>query len=726
MSFSLSKSELFIGFYSILLFASSLLLAEGEENDPYANYIKTSKDFQRVKQDKHWLHKAWPSWVYFCWYYKWSIGYGDEGGKFCQKYGYNGGMTYMGNPSHLKWFKKFNLRFYDSHTAGKGDLYLKGHPKSKIMGSERIRNPQINEALKTKLEGIIKRHVNNLKGSPLRTAYALDDEISWGSFSKPSMWKITDEDKYKTWLKEVYGEGNVPSHTAWIGYNSIRKKLGQWRVADFDCHQLMDQWAFNDSVWANFLGELVKYTNSIDPDTPVGFVGAQSPNSFGGFDYAKLMRKIQFLGAYGLDDTQTVVRSFNPGNAIPVVSTHFHQNVADTVWQTWYSLAHGNRGHIGWVQGWFDGATPKPWHKQVAVHYLEAGHKIAPLVSDAEWIEDKVALYYSQASIQMSWILDAAAHGRTWVNRNGDSKRGTYHLVNKAWRNMLRDEGIQFTDLSYVKLIRKGVPKKYKVLILPDVYCLSDAEAREIKKFCKNGGTVIGDFLTGVFDQHGKGRKKGGALDDMFGIKQDPNLTQNGAFTKGLWVEVNQDINWNSAGKDYKSFLTKANTSKKDASGFNIAVPSMGVNNVNRFGKGKAYFLNLSPQWYNAYRQSGDFNACQQRSIFMKPIHDAGIKRWVEIENAGQDSFGYEITYWKKGDRTILFLVTNPESVKSALGGGNSVGLKTSTLNVTLKFSKTRRGVKNERTGKNLGSGTSFNVEWVQNQAVVLSFDGSP
>ncbi len=55
----------------------------------------------------------------------------------------------------------------------------------------------------------------------------------------------------------------------------------------------------------------------LDPSTPCGFVGGQSPNAFGGFDYAKLMRKVQFLESYNVGGSQAIIRSFNPHNAIP-------------------------------------------------------------------------------------------------------------------------------------------------------------------------------------------------------------------------------------------------------------------------------------------------------------------------------------------------------------------------------------------------------------------------
>ena len=169
------------------------------------------------------------------------------------------------------------------------------------------------------------------------------------------------------------------------------------------------------------------------------------------------MRKIQFIEAYNAGNSQAVIRSLNPHNALPNVTTFFYQQRAATrIWQTWYYLAHGNRGMIGWVERWFDGKTPKPWIAEVAPTWKEANDKIGPLMGGAEWIHDGVALYYSHASIQLGWIMDAEPHGKTWVNRNGDHTLGSSHLVRKAWENMLTDAGIQYNLIDYASVIAEG------------------------------------------------------------------------------------------------------------------------------------------------------------------------------------------------------------------------------------------------------------------------------
>ena len=572
----------------------------------------------------------------------------------------------------------------------------------------------------------MRKNIGAAKASPNRGAYALDDEPSWGHFAYPTIWRVTDDaTAYPKWLTEVYGAGNVPNRDRWVTYNDIRAKLPTWKVKDFDAGPFMDQLTFNDAHYANFLGGLVEDANAIDPATPCGFVGGQSPGAYGGHDYARLMRKVQFLEAYDMGSSQAVIRSFNPKNALPMVTSLFHKTAESDIAQVWYFLAHGNRGHIAWVEDWFDGVTPKPWHKVVAPTYRDAGQKIGPLMAGAEWVHDGVAVYYSQPSIQLGWVLDAEAHGSSWPNRNNDHKLASASHVRHAWENMLRDAGLQYTYLSYVDVIQKGVPAEYKVLILPACLALSDAEARQIRAFCERGGTVVADYLPGVWDQHGKGRAAGGVLDAMFGVPHSPDLRASDLFGGKLWVEVDQEKNY--GWKAYKEYLTHENTCFRDPSGYHRAVRAMPVDHAQPCGKGTAVLMNLSPQWYNAFRVVGPVPAAK-REVFMKHVTAAGVVLRVRLKDAPDAAFGYEVTYWSKPAtgatpaRTVVFLGLNAE-VGDALSGTNAEGIKTATLPVTLQFAAAVKGVRNERTGQALGDGREFAVEWKQNEAVVLSHD---
>ncbi|MFW6161564.1 MAG: beta-galactosidase trimerization domain-containing protein [Planctomycetota bacterium] len=691
--------------------------------DPYLTYVKTAPEFQRVRQDPKMMIGRWDTWVYMPWRFRWHIGTGERGGRFCREYGFNGGFTDHGS-GPLEWLERWNLRFYNDHTAGKGYLYLHRANWKRIQTNPRTirfgaRGPRpLNAALLATMKELVTQRVNHIKQSPVRVAYALDDEISWGSFVKPIPWRIHGDDAdYQSWLHRYYG-GKGPK-AQFVTPEFTRKQLGR-PLKDIDFSPFLDRMTYNDSYWANLLGELVETANAADPDTPCGFVGGQAPNLFGGYDYAKLCRKIQFIEAYNIGSSQAVIRSLNPQNAMPQVTTHFHKGsrgTANDIWQTWYYLAHGNRGMIGWVEGWFErDGTPLPWLAEFSPTLKEVTRLGAKVVG-ARWVHDGVALYYSHPSIQVSWCLDIEPHGRTWVNRNGDHRLGTSHLVRKAWERLLTDSGIQYSFIDYVTVIQDGVPDEYKVLILPACYALSDIEAERIREFADRGGTVIADFACGLFDQHGKGRARG-ALDDLFGVTHDGTETKKDFFGGKLWVETNQD-----RGYSYKRYadLFKTVTCKLH-DGYAIAERKLDTQTVRKVGEGAAAYLNLSPQRYLQYREEGAATPAR-RKPFIQPVLDAGVKPWITVTSPdGTRPRNCEVTYWRKGDRVYCFILQNAAVTGSAVGGGGVEGLLKQKTRITVTFAAPVRALRDERAAKPHGDGKAFTFAFNPVEAVFLSF----
>ena len=56
----------------------------------------------------------------------------------------------------------------------------------------------------------------------------------------------------------------------------------------------------------------------------------------------------------------------------------------------------------------------------------------------------------------------------------------------------------------------------------------------------------------------------------------------------------------------------------------------------------------------------------------------------------------------------------NPETTGDSLGGGNSKGLKSASVQIDLKFSQTLEDVRDEWSGAALGRGQAFKIGWKQ------------
>jgi hypothetical protein len=699
-----------------------------EPETAYLVYVRNAPEFRPVAPPAG--PGRWDSWLYMPWRYRWTIGTiaaGDGGLRFCAEHGVRGGVLDRGNRhmNSLDWLDRGKLRFYVDHTAGKGSLFL--------MPGEVDRAPQDAAAVRTRplgpdllrdLSEKIVANVRAVRQSPYRVAYALDDEISAGSLARPIAWRLdADDAAYARWLRGYYGGHPPPAR--FVGPDEVRGELAG-RLADVDLSPLLDRMTYQDSAWANLVGRLVEVCHQEDPSTPCGFVGGQGPSLWGGYDWAKLAKKVQFVEAYDIGSSQALLRSLLP-NA-PRVTTHFHDDrlgVANDTWLAWHYFAHGNRGMIGWVDGWFDAqGRPRPWLERFGRTLAELSDVQGPKLAGARWLDDGVALYYSHPSVQVSWLLDAEPHGSTWARRNGDDRLGTSHNVRLAWERLLADAGLRYDFLAYDEVVRDGVPARYRVLILPATYALSDIEARRISDFAARGGTVIADFACGLFDQHGRGRSRG-ALDDLFGVRHDGAETRRDFFGGRLWVESDQEQGYGF--RRYRDLLATAEPALHD--GYAVAERRLAVATSRRAGRGRAVYLNLSPQRYLMEREEGTATA-ERRRPFLAPVLAAGAVPWAAARIAGTTHTTHttqiplEIAAWSKAGRTLVLVLQNAAISGSPHGGAEGLVEARVPLEVTLAGRVS--GAVDERSGRPLPDGDRFHFQLDTTEAAFFSFSGPP
>jgi hypothetical protein len=264
------------------------------------------------------------------------------------------------------------------------------------------------------------------------------------------------------------------------------------------------------------------------------------------------------------------------------------------------------------------------------------------------------------------------------------------------------------------------VPKQYRVLILPACFALSNIEARRIEEFCRRGGTVVADFGCGLFDQHGKGRRRG-ALDGLFGVQHDGSESRQDFFAGKLWVETDQDKAYSY--HRYRDLF--ATLACRLEGGFAVAERRLPVRTVRQIGRGTAVYLNLSPQRYLQYREEGSASDAH-RNVFLEHVLAAGSKPWVRVTSGASRPRNVEVTYWSKDGRTLVFVVQKAVTSGSEAGGGGAEGLADKDIPVELEFPVDVADVVDERSGKLLGSGRRFSFAFHTTEAVFLSIRGQP
>ncbi|HYE06172.1 MAG TPA: beta-galactosidase trimerization domain-containing protein [Planctomycetota bacterium] len=634
--------------------------------------------------------------------------------------------------------------FYVDHAADKGYLHVRPNVIAPLMRKKDIivrPNSLADPATIATMKDHLRANVASAKGSSV-VAYAFDDEVSTGSFCSPieADGHPLSVAGYRRELERTYG--TIAALNAQYGtdhhdfaaiepqsFEAFRRQLTKDGIATLNLSAWCDWRAAMDTQFADCLIDLTNFTNGLDPAVPAGFVGGQSPNAFGGYDYRKLTKAVQWMEAYDIGASNEVLRSFWDQRSSRMQTFFSSENPKLDSWYLWYYLCHGNRGVIAWPnvdaknQPWFANGAVADFIAANAETFKEVQGPVSQKILGGEFVHDPVALYYSHPSIQLSWALDAAPHGGTWPNRlsSMDNHLSTSGLSRIGWLKTLEDLGVQgkFIHQDHLlegALIRDG----YKVLVLNRTLCLSDAEATAIKAFAAKGGTVIADHLCGICDEHGKARAVG-ALDDLFGVSRDLGR---GWLDGDDMTEVDgerddrlSEKSW-AVGAARSSGMAVFEKGLKAADG---ATASAADGTAVVVHKARAVYLNLSPIGYLLQRSSD--TAAPWLDLVGGLLKAATVEPRIHVAVGGKAAKRIETLFWKHGDRTTLCVVGNIDRAATIDSFGTTGGaLGDAEVELTLRFARPVKKLVNERTGAALGDGAEFKDRFTPWQANVYTF----
>ncbi len=353
---------------------------------------------------------------------------------------------------------------------------------------------------------------------------------SQGTRYAPLSYYVQDEGSltcYRDQLDLCFGKHTLAAMRKWLKkeYRDIRRLNSEWgtsfsswekvtpmTIDEARAHGNLAPWAdhrtFMEMAFADYFRLVRDSVREVDPDARIRLSGCQVSEPYTGMDYWRLHQVVEYFEAYG------------GGNQY-----EFHQSFAGprTILGTW--IGYGQKGRVSNHKIWdayfhqirlmsvfWEFAVINPdltlsgSAEDMASTWKDLhGSGVSRMLFDAERDNSRIAVHYSYPSIH-------AAYGREKMERFNQARQG--------WLNILQDMGFQQSFLSRQQ-IENGdlIERRFKLLIMPMSYALSDAEAREIKKFVKAGGRVIGDLQTAVMDDHCKMRTSG-ALDDVFGIRR--------------------------------------------------------------------------------------------------------------------------------------------------------------------------------------------------------------
>jgi hypothetical protein len=274
---------------------------------------------------------------------------------------------------------------------------------------------------------------------------------------------------------------------------------------------------YMDTVLARTLESLRQSARAVDSATPVGIEGTQMPHAFGGYDLWKLSQSLDWVEPYDVCNAREILGDFMPGK--PLVCTVFEKDADHALRRLWHLLLLGDKGCIvWWSEDCIDASKPDmPLTEKgeaLAPVFREMQSPLAKLFMLAEREYDPIAIHYSQASIQVAWLLESVADGRTWPRRfsSFESGHNRHAQVRNAWLKLLQDHGYTPRFVSTAQLEGRGLVKgDYKLLVMPEAWVVTDREVEALLEWTSRKpeqSAVAVNGGVGPFD--GRGRFKSG------------------------------------------------------------------------------------------------------------------------------------------------------------------------------------------------------------------------
>jgi hypothetical protein len=350
----------------------------------------------------------------------------------------------------------------------------------------------------------------------LKTRYASLDALNAEWDAKFSTWdevKPFTTDRIKN--RMASGESLPSGNTDWSKLKGVAldpekplNPLERWNFAPWCDHR-----TYMDVSLAATLADLRRAAHRIDAATPVGIEGTQMPSAFGGYDLWRLAQVIDWVEPYDIADARSILGSFMPKKLF--FSTVGEKDARAARRRLWHLLLQGDRGcFVWWSDDCIDVASDDyaltPRAKTLAPVLAEMRSPLAQLFMRAEREIDPIAIHYSQASIQVAWLVDSAVDGSTWLRRfsSYEAEHGDHARIRSECVKKIEDAGYTPFFVSSAQ-IEADELRECNRLVLPCSYALSDEEVWAIRGLSHWPGCAI-EFsqrsANGVFDQHGRMR----------------------------------------------------------------------------------------------------------------------------------------------------------------------------------------------------------------------------
>lgn len=314
-----------------------------------------------------------------------------------------------------------------------------------------------------------------------------------------------------------------------------------------------DQRLYMDTVFARALTTLTSATHDEgrrqQMEARIGMTGTLEPAAYGGYDWGQVVTALDWFEGPEQPGSKALVNALNQRRREPAVTlgvVNDRGTAVEASRQLWTSVLLGDRGVVirsgaGLIDGQ-ERVTDLAYALAWQMRALREG--LGGLFAQAEMTgaHDGVAIYYSQGSIRVGWMLDAGrqAEGSSLLGRAATDADLTELAGRLGWMELLDDLRVGYTFVSSRDVLEdQRALEGITALILPRTVSLSKEEALRLGNWVRGGGTLIADSQTGLFDADGVQLGQG-QLDMLFGIGRSDSASAETAggveeITKAPW-----------------------------------------------------------------------------------------------------------------------------------------------------------------------------------------------
>lgn len=552
--------------------------------------------------------------------------------------------------------------------------------------------------------------------------YFVGDEGSLGSYADAVDfdWSSHALAGFRAWLREQYGSLEVLNRewgSAFPGWDAVVPLTTEAARREGRFAPWADHRTYMEVSFARAYQTVRDGVREGDPEGRIALSGTQVTSPWNGCDWHRLDAVIDDFLSYSGGNQWDLHRSFAKPGARIGFWTGYGRSGAAVKHEVWTAALQGVlHPQLFWSPSIVnpDLTLSRSGRDLGSAFQALRFEGIGRLLMEAERLDDAVAVHYSMPSVHAAGILgrhdrDDVEHGETSFPANRD-----------GWVNLLDDLGLSFRFLAAPQ-VEAGALAGKRVFVLPHSTALSERETAAIRRFVEEGGVLLADGATGLFDEHLAWREAA-ALDAVFGVTAPAPRTRVAPAAR-LTGPVRVTADGAALGLQARDLagIEALEPGLRAREGRALArVGGADVAVVHPLGKGRAVYLNALVDRRGPARDAW-------RVVLRAVLAGAGVRPAVSLSDpAGRPLRQVRVARYRLGAHEVVALLSGQLEVETSFGrdgvtvydSADSGRLVRHVVDVTLPR---RAQVTNARTGEDLGETDRLRTTLTAGDALVLS-----